>query len=137
MTAQITDAAAALSYITAGRATVTLVSRKTSARYTYSVKAAKDGGAHFVSLLSGADNTGDYTYLGLLRGGEIRTTAKSAVSADAPSYRAIAWALRQLAHGSVPEQLEIWHEGKCGRCGRKLTVPESIASGLGPTCAGK
>lgn len=28
-------------------------------------------------------------------------------------------------------------EGACGRCGRKLTVPGSIASGIGPTCAEK
>lgn len=30
--------------------------------------------------------------------------------------------------------VEIWHEGKCGRCGRQLTVPESIESGFGPEC---
>jgi hypothetical protein len=29
----------------------------------------------------------------------------------------------------------VWHEGRCGRCGRKLTVPESIESGFGPECA--
>ena len=27
-------------------------------------------------------------------------------------------------------------KGKCGRCGRKLTVPSSIESGLGPHCKG-
>ncbi len=27
--------------------------------------------------------------------------------------------------------------GRCGKCGRKLTVPESILSGIGPTCLGK
>ena len=31
--------------------------------------------------------------------------------------------------------LEVWHEGRCGRCNRALTVPESIASGIGPECA--
>jgi len=30
--------------------------------------------------------------------------------------------------------LEIWHEGRCGRCNRKLTVPASIALGIGPEC---
>jgi len=28
----------------------------------------------------------------------------------------------------------VFHEGACGRCGRTLTVPESIASGFGPEC---
>lgn len=34
-------------------------------------------------------------------------------------------------------RLQVWHEGRCGRCGRKLTVPSSIETGLGPECAGK
>ncbi len=29
------------------------------------------------------------------------------------------------------------YEGRCSRCGRKLTVPASIHHGLGPECAGK
>ncbi|MGQ4872128.1 MAG: DUF6011 domain-containing protein, partial [Candidatus Thorarchaeota archaeon] len=33
---------------------------------------------------------------------------------------------------ALPEKVRIWHEGKCGRCGRRLTVPESIESGYGP-----
>lgn len=34
----------------------------------------------------------------------------------------------------LPVQVEVWHEGRCGHCGRRLTVPESIADGLGPRC---
>ncbi len=37
----------------------------------------------------------------------------------------------------MPEQLEVWHEGCCGKCGRKLTDAESIARGIGPECYGK
>jgi hypothetical protein len=33
-------------------------------------------------------------------------------------------------HGQS-EQIKIYHEGKCARCGRPLTVPESIESGFG------
>jgi predicted metal-dependent hydrolase len=29
----------------------------------------------------------------------------------------------------------VHHEGKCGRCGRLLTVPSSIESGIGPECS--
>jgi len=32
---------------------------------------------------------------------------------------------------------EFWHEGSCCICGRKLTVPESIANGIGPECMGR
>jgi hypothetical protein len=30
---------------------------------------------------------------------------------------------------------EVWHEGKCGKCGRALTVPSSILTGIGPECS--
>ena len=31
----------------------------------------------------------------------------------------------------------VYHVGKCGKCGKKLTTPESILTGLGPTCSNK
>ena len=46
-----------------------------------------------------------------------------------------------IVDGKKPSDigLEVWHEGRCGKCGRKLIVPESIARGIGPekggTCA--
>jgi len=45
-------------------------------------------------------------------------------------------ALRDLTAGvDRSHQLRIWHRGFCGRCGRPLTVPSSIATGIGPDCA--
>ena len=38
---------------------------------------------------------------------------------------------------ALPEGYEARHEGRCARCGRALTVPESIDSGFGPECARK
>jgi hypothetical protein len=137
--AQLTDAAVAVRFILAGQATVTFVSRKSGKRFTYKVSGSRkdpESPTRFVSLLSGADNTRDYSYMGTVFGGKrFVSTAKSAVSSDAPSFKAFDWALRQLTAGIMPESLEIWHEGKCGKCGRKLTVPESIESGIGPVCA--
>lgn len=37
----------------------------------------------------------------------------------------------------LPEQVQFWHEGRCGHCGRRLTVPASINTGFGPDCAKK
>jgi hypothetical protein len=39
-----------------------------------------------------------------------------------------------LIKNNLPNFIEIWHEGRCGKCGRTLTVPDSIANGLGPEC---
>lgn len=137
--AQLTTADSAAAYILAGNAIVTLVSKRTGARFTYKVRKPNENSPHFVSLLRGADNTDDYSYIGtIFHGTTFRGTRKSRVRTDSPSYRAFAWAFDRLASGGpMPEDLEVWHEGRCGACGRTLTVPESIASGLGPVCAGK
>ena len=128
-------AADALSFIQAGNAIFTLVGR--SSRFTYRVRESDDGKVFFVSVLTGTNNDGDYTYLGIIRNGEFRRTAKSRISDDAPSHMAFLWSYTMLGRGLLPDALQVWHEGRCGRCARTLTVPESIARGLGPECAGK
>lgn len=136
------SADAALNFMLAGNATVTLVSTRTGTRFTYKVRKSDDGAVHFVGLLNGPDNVHSYAYMGLVRhsvnGPAFRAGgAKARIAADAPSARAFAWAFGQLVAGRMPDTLEVWHEGSCGRCGRKLTVPASIASGFGPECEGK
>lgn len=131
----------ALAYILAGRATVTLVSKKTQTRFTYRITIADDGNCHFVGLLSGPDNQADYRYIGRIARGVFwigrKVPRPGDLSRDTPSVKAFDWSYRQLVRGILPEQLEIWHEGSCGRCGRALTVPDSIARGLGPICSSK
>jgi len=141
-TARFTTAADARAFITGGNATVTLVSTNTGTRFTYKIRARDEGAMHFVSLLSGPDNENDYRYLGRIDASARfwagrRNPKPGDVGADAPSSLAFQWAWERLAKGVLLDSLEIWHEGRCGRCNRKLTVPESLKSGLGPECAGK
>lgn len=129
-------------FLLAGNAIFTLRSRKTGSRYTYRVSHKKGGDVSFVSLLVGSDNTRDYAYMGLLPDDKPTSLrgvgkGKSCASYDAPSAKAFQYLLDSIAKGQIPEALEVWHEGRCGRCGRKLTVPESIETGLGPECADK
>jgi hypothetical protein len=98
--------------------------------------------AHFVNLLTGPDNTSDYSYLGMLNPntGEIRLTAKSCAGATAWSVRIVRRVMGAVFEGDGVESIrrngwDIDHEGRCGRCGRALTVPESIEVGIGPDCA--
>lgn len=135
----IPDADTALRFITAGNATFTIRSRKTGTRFTYKVRATEDKAMLFVSLLSGPDNETAYQYFGNIR---TRNRSywhgkKAKISEAAPAAKAFAWTWHALVTGKKPDSLEIWHEGRCGRCGRKLTVPESIATGFGPECAGR
>ena len=125
------------SYILGGNAKVTIVSLRSGARFTYLIKRKdlEDGRfLHFVSVLNGPDNSSDFEFIGTIFGGDrYRHGTRSRIAPDAPSAKAFEWSWRNL--GS-PE-IEVWHSGECSRCGRELTDPESIARGLGPTCAEK
>jgi len=49
---------------------------------------------------------------------------------------AFPWLWDRLTNGGgLPGAIEVWHEGSCCRCARRLTVPASIEMGLGPDCA--
>ena len=144
--AKFTTAASALRYMIAGNATVTFKSKKTEQRFTFRIRIKKDdepvgprGRIYFVSLLVGQDNTADYQYLGHFWDTQMVYWhgRKSRIGADAPSAKAFDWVWRNLQKGVLPEQVEIFHTGTCGRCGRMLTVPESITSGFGPECINK
>lgn len=137
-TAQIEDAADAISFILAGKAVVTLVSAKTRARFTYRIRKGKDSAPHFVGLFTGSNNEGAYSFLGtIFDGARFRLGRKSRIAASTPAARAFVWMFRALSAGTIPPQLQIWHEGRCGRCARLLTVPASISTGIGPVCAGR
>lgn len=132
-------------FIFGGKATFTIRSLKTQARFTYKVTALKGkpkdnlNAVHFVNLLRGPDNESDFAYMGCILDHDVfRTGQKSRVSEKALSMIAWRWLFdRQIKGGEMPSNLEVWHEGRCGRCGRKLTVPESISTGFGPECAGR
>lgn len=60
----------------------------------------------------------------------------SALPADDVRARGFAWFWRTLTSGKAfPVVFEFWHEGRCAACARRLTVPESIATGFGPDCS--
>lgn len=142
-------------FMLAGNSTFTIRHSLSGERVTYKIKsAAKDRGLnwstnnqdkslYFVSVMTGGDNEYDFEYLGLLRQTPdgyyaFTRTAKSRIGIDALSYQVFDKAWRLIEWGCQWNDLwEFWHEGKCGACGRKLTVPESVASGFGPECADK
>jgi hypothetical protein len=140
---RITDAVAARDFILAGNAYFTIRSQKTGTRYTYRVSLPRNEdrkkiypASYFVALLTGPDNEGDYTYLGIIKDlNTFRLTRASRMTSDSVPVRAFRYIFERLCLKQLPEDAEIFHEGRCGRCGRKLTVPESIERGIGPECA--
>jgi hypothetical protein len=143
MQGQLTDPKAALAFMLAGKSFITLRSLSSGNRYTYRIELADkrnptDLDRYFVNVLVGPDNWSNYKYMGMITkcsNGSLsfKRTQGSKISEDAPSYIGFNFCFAQLVAANM-RGFEVWHEGKCGRCGKKLTVPESIATGFGPDC---
>jgi hypothetical protein len=139
-------------WVVAGKAIFTVFNGKGD-HYTYQVKRKNndDSGrlpVWFVSLLTGPDNGSDYTYLGCLSSvtGTFRTTRASRMTSESIPVQVFSWAMRIIWSGinttNFPAGYGIKGEGRCGRCGRRLTHPNGIAydgyrRGFGPECYSK
>jgi hypothetical protein len=135
MTHQLTTLEAINCFAFAGNSTFTLRSLKTGARFTFKVEASEDGKVHFIKVLTGQNNEGDFAYLGFFKGPDYSHGKKSKITSEAPSARAFQFFSDCLRKGKLHPSLEVYHEGKCGRCNRKLTTPASVLTGIGPDCA--
>lgn len=135
-------------FVLAGAATFT-VECPDGTHHTYHVarSPATDRWAesYFAKVLTGPDNSdyGDFTYLGKLDDftGQVRTTKASMHLADSYATKLLNRILARV-WGDDHEAYErhgyrTMHCGRCGKCGRKLTTPDSVARGIGPECARK
>jgi hypothetical protein len=128
---KINDTREALKFMFAGKSIFTFINTKTGNRFTYKIKSNKESNLFFVSVLTNPDN---YSYIGTCIEGNYRHGKKSNISPEAQSIRVFQFMLGKLKSGDLPDFLEVWHEGFCGKCGRRLTVPSSILTGIGPEC---
>lgn len=107
---------------------------------TFKIRKSEDGNIHFVSVLSSPE---DYSYMGILRYDQYgnfscKATRKSTFNSESKAMRIFNFAARVIQETQeLPEGYDIHHEGRCCRCGRRLTTPESIKAGIGPECANK
>ena len=122
----------------AGNATITLESENTGKHFTYKIAQCDDNdNLYFIKLLCNCDNDADYTYIGCYYKDSNYLHLKEPYRGRdemylPPSIRAIRFFFKNI--DKIPPKLHVYHEGRCGRCGRKLTTPESIKSGFGPEC---
>jgi hypothetical protein len=93
--------------------------------------------SYFLSVLTGPDNNRDYTYMGIFDAHwcNLIATKGSKITTEAKSWKVAAWLMKVIWSGrNLPDGYVIRHEGRCGRCGRRLTVVQSIDRGIGPEC---
>lgn len=143
-------------FVLGGNSVFTLVYGGDTGRRTFKVKSTpkergtnwstgnQDKSQYFVSLRIGAgDAFSDYQYIGMLKEDKLcggyrfdpKRNQDGALHGGAKLFDAFWVGLEQGCH--FRSTWEFWHEGRCCMCGRALTVPDSIAAGIGPECAGK
>jgi len=139
-----------LADIRAGKAELT-VSNGKGEHVTFRITApskttARDGrtidretNVRFVSVMTGSEDAGSYSYVGMLDTTKgIKPTKGSKLPLSDRRVAAVAWVIRQVASAAtIPAGYSLAHAGKCLCCGRKLTNPDSIESGIGPECRKK
>ena len=130
-------------FVLLGKVTLT-IELPSGNHYTFAInKAGQTAEADdrwFVSMLTGPNNERDFNYVGMLdpMNGTVYLTRASKFKRDTLPYVLINRTLIRIFAGELDivkqHGYNVHHSGKCGRCGRKLTTPESIECGIGPEC---
>lgn len=122
----------------------TILSSKTGKHRTFRIKMANQSKVRWVSLLTGQNNTRDYKSFAVVSNDWTRIFVFH-------KYRATDRTQKPTLYETYACMLECMLTGKddgyyekmgysisgsrgCARCGRELTQPESIRTGLGPEC---
>jgi hypothetical protein len=121
----------------------TLQNRETGEHRTFRVRTVRQGaleGKRVIGLLSGPDNTSDYTNFGFVTEEGITVWRKHRGGEKRSAYEWYAIMLWEVAVKQNPEwtgKYDWLLEGRCCRCNRKLTHPDSLRTGVGPECGGR
>jgi len=137
---KVVEQSKAVAFFLGGNALFTFRNKETDTRFTYKVLVDhKDNTLYSVSVLNGPDNTANYRKFGTIKveNGMPFFTALGVHASEKLYCRWFDRILLDLAIGLTLPKLEIWHCGRCCRCGRLLTVPRSVDMGIGPECENK
>lgn len=134
----------ALKFILAGKCEFVLHSTKTGDNFKFSMskQQSKDNIEKYIYFLN-VLNEGDKKYAGVVwfddKTSEFRFSQGKKGQSDNKdlNIRSLIFVLNKLFKEETVQYLDVYHLGRCGKCGKKLTTPESILTGLGPTCSKK
>lgn len=112
--------------------------------YTFKIKNVPPAGEHRRCFMAFLLADGDkYFYMGIVKpyNGEVIRTPKSRYGEESWPWKILTRVLIRVWRN---EQIVIEDKGfvlkpsgQCARCGRELTHPRSLISGLGPECEGR
>lgn len=132
----------ALQFILAGKCEFILHSTKTNEDFKFEMtkqqtKENENKFIYFLNTLHGYDKT----YAGVIwfndktQEFQFSQGKKGQVASKELNIRSLIFVLNKLLKNETVQYLDVFHTGRCGKCGKKLTTPESILTGLGPTCS--
>lgn len=127
-------------YLHAGKGVVTLAHPTTWKAHSYAFLYPKNSkefpeGTIFVYVL----HEGHKLYLGMLDGSNFRTTSRSKFTEDTESVRGARYIVSMANKQCLVDRREmnLYHSGKCCKCGRSLTAGSSMTQGIGKKCLRK
>lgn len=122
-------------YIFGGRGIVTLKS-PTGIHHSYIFKKPRNedqfpDDVYFVYALHDHDKL---FYVGMVENCRFRLTRSSRFLNDTDIVKGARYIMKMAFTENLNTKMELYHEGVCSVCGRPLTNPKSIETGIGPRC---
>ena len=121
-------------------AIVTVQNLETGNHRTFKIETLRGSwnpGKRIISLLGGPDNMRDYKGFGWVEGSTVKVwTRFRGDNGELSVWEKFGRILEYPTHFEG-RGLTFQIEGRCKRCGRRLTTPRSLTVGYGPTCEGK
>lgn len=139
----------ALDFMRAGKATMTIQSKVTETYFTFHFTKPKHDEENsdevikskdipvWVSLKTNHDNAHGSMFIGTIFGNKFYHSKKSRIGKDAKSILAFTYWFNSLVLNKEENLnlIDLYHAGKCMKCDRKLTTPDSVEEGIGPVCS--
>ena len=111
----------------------TIRSKKSGKDYTFKVSQIPFKNSNYIHIKVETEYL-NFKYMGWYRDGKI---INKKLEVDTPASQAVSWFLRQMFSNNfdnLNQSVDIFHLGKCLKCGKTLTDSNSIEVGFGPVC---
>jgi len=125
-------------YVEGGHAVVTLKS-PTGKHYTYAFNKPTDGKYTPDKRFVKVHYNNEWVYLGMYYNSHYQSCFKKSDHCLFPDFdeviKGVKYIIKMCNTPNLVTPMELYHEGVCCRCGRRLTDPKFIERGIGPKCA--
>lgn len=131
---QLTDPRVIWNYIYAGNGVMTLESPSgKSHTYVFQKPRNRNTFPEDVRFVYALHEGSQLFYVGMIEADSFRLTQNSRFLYDTEIVRGARY-IWNMAHHTTDGRMKLYHEGVCGRCGRKLTTENSRKVGIGRKC---